>query len=127
MPTEITSIVGTKYAFKVFMDKFNATKLLPVFNVLRMSADPDTIKSLQEATTPAKVLTIQHKYHIHRLVIYNSILFDDLVVTLIILFEQPDNEDTSQSVPNVVPFVSFVLVNCLLTFQSCVEEYNPSH
>ncbi|PWA85368.1 nucleic acid-binding, OB-fold protein [Artemisia annua] len=54
VPPEITSIIGTKYAFKVFMDKFNATKLLPVFNVKSMSADPQIIASLQAATTPAK-------------------------------------------------------------------------
>ena len=57
MPPEITSIIGTKYAFKVFMDKFNATKLLPVFNVLRMSVDPKIIESLQASATPVKVLT----------------------------------------------------------------------
>ena len=55
MPLEITKIVGTKFAFKVFMDKFNATKLLPVFNVLRMSADPAIIESLHAAKTPVKV------------------------------------------------------------------------
>ncbi|PWA59029.1 replication protein A 70 kDa DNA-binding subunit B [Artemisia annua] len=49
VPPEITKIVGTKFAFKVFMDKFNATKLLPVFNVLRMSADPAIIESLHAA------------------------------------------------------------------------------
>ncbi|PWA67226.1 replication protein A 70 kDa DNA-binding subunit B [Artemisia annua] len=54
VPPEITSIIGTKYAFKVFMDKFNATKLLPVFNVKSMSVDPQIIASLQAATTPAK-------------------------------------------------------------------------
>ncbi|PWA91999.1 nucleic acid-binding, OB-fold, Replication protein A, OB domain protein [Artemisia annua] len=54
VPPEITKIVGTKFAFKVFMDKFNATKLLPVFNVLRMSADPAIIESLHAAETPVK-------------------------------------------------------------------------
>ncbi|PWA84923.1 replication protein A 70 kDa DNA-binding subunit B [Artemisia annua] len=54
VPPEITKIVGTKFAFKVFMDKFNATKLLPLFNVIRMSADPAIIESLHAAETPVK-------------------------------------------------------------------------
>ena len=61
MPPEITKIVGTKFAFKVFMDKFNSTKLLPVFNVLRMSADPTIIESLHAAETPVKVTIYFHK------------------------------------------------------------------
>jgi hypothetical protein len=59
VPPEITKVIGTKFAFKVFMDKFNATKLLPVFNVLRMSADPEIIESLHAAETPVKVITNQ--------------------------------------------------------------------
>ncbi|PWA71523.1 replication protein A 70 kDa DNA-binding subunit B [Artemisia annua] len=54
VPPEITKIVGTKYAFKIFMDKFNSTKLLPVFNVMRMSADKEIIETLHASATPFK-------------------------------------------------------------------------
>lgn len=58
VPPEITKIVGTKFAFKIFMDKFNATKLLPVFNVMRMSADKEIIETLHANATPIKVVIL---------------------------------------------------------------------
>ncbi|PWA50648.1 replication protein A 70 kDa DNA-binding subunit B [Artemisia annua] len=45
-----------KYA-KVVMDSYNAKKLLPVFNVMRMSADKEIIESLQASATPIKQQT----------------------------------------------------------------------
>ncbi|PWA71253.1 replication protein A 70 kDa DNA-binding subunit B [Artemisia annua] len=57
VPPEIKSIVGKKLAFKVVMDSYNAKKLLPVFNVMRMSADKEIIESLQASATPIKQQT----------------------------------------------------------------------
>ena len=62
VPPEITKIIGTKYAFKIFMDKFNSTKLLPVFNVIRMSADKEIIDTLHANATPLKVQIDQTLY-----------------------------------------------------------------
>ncbi|GKB90417.1 retrotransposon protein, putative, ty1-copia subclass, partial [Tanacetum coccineum] len=53
-PSEITSLIGTKYAFKVAIDDYNAKKLLPVFNVLRLSNDPDIINSIIPCATLVK-------------------------------------------------------------------------
>lgn len=103
MPPEITKIVGTKFAFKVFMDKFNATKLLPVFNVLRMSADPAIIESLHAAETPVKV-TI----YLFHLLTYILFIIQHFSLTELSLIQQTDNEATSGCVPVVSPFVSFV-------------------
>ena len=88
------------------MDKFNATKLLPVFNVLRMSSDPQIIESLESSTTPAKVLTHYNNYHmIFLLFIHISWMVS---YTLIIMFAQPDNEGTSHINKTVTPFVSLI-------------------
>ncbi|PWA50531.1 nucleic acid-binding, OB-fold protein [Artemisia annua] len=54
VPPEIKSIVGSKFSFKVVMDSYNSKKLLPVFNVMRMSADKEIIESLQASATPIK-------------------------------------------------------------------------
>ncbi|GJV17764.1 replication protein A 70 kDa DNA-binding subunit B [Tanacetum coccineum] len=53
-PTEILALIGKRFAFKVAIDEFNAKKLLPVFNVLRFSGDPDIIDSLIVSATPNK-------------------------------------------------------------------------
>ncbi|GJT31625.1 replication protein A 70 kDa DNA-binding subunit B [Tanacetum coccineum] len=53
-PSEITSLIGTKYTFKVVIDDYNAKKPLPVFNVLRLSNDPDIINSIISCATPVK-------------------------------------------------------------------------
>ncbi|GJS07914.1 hypothetical protein Tco_0364710 [Tanacetum coccineum] len=52
--SEITSLIGTKYAFKVVIDDYNAKKLLPVFSVLSLSNDPDIINSIIPCATPVK-------------------------------------------------------------------------
>ena len=48
-------IVDKKYVFKVSIDEYNIKKLMPVFNVLRMSNDPDIIQSVITTATPVKV------------------------------------------------------------------------
>ena len=75
MLPEITKIVGTKFAFKIFMDKFNATKLLPVFNVMRMSADNQIIETLHANATPVKVL-ILYLFELHLSKLRMSIIMD---------------------------------------------------
>ena len=50
------------------MDKFNATKLLPVFNVMRMSANTQIIETLHANATPVKVLILmQFELHLSKL------------------------------------------------------------
>ena len=49
-------IVDKKYVFKVSIDEYNIKKLMPVFNVLRMSNDPDIIQSVCATATPGKVI-----------------------------------------------------------------------
>ncbi|GJZ28321.1 hypothetical protein Tco_0572968 [Tanacetum coccineum] len=56
LPTEITTLIGKKYAFKVFIDDYNLKKLLPVFTMLRLSDDPEILDSIRLAITPIKVL-----------------------------------------------------------------------
>ncbi|GJR91549.1 hypothetical protein Tco_0215560 [Tanacetum coccineum] len=51
-PLEITSLIGTKYAFKVVIEDYNAKKLLHVFNVLRLSNDSDIINSIIPFVAP---------------------------------------------------------------------------
>ncbi|GJZ11299.1 replication protein A 70 kDa DNA-binding subunit B [Tanacetum coccineum] len=58
-PTEITALVGKRYAFKVSIDEYNAKKLLPVFTVLRLSDDPQIIESIRPMATPTKDLESQ--------------------------------------------------------------------
>ncbi|PWA95176.1 nucleic acid-binding, OB-fold protein [Artemisia annua] len=53
-PKEITNLVGKKYAFKVAIDQVNAKKLLPVFTVLRLTADAEIINSIVVTATPVK-------------------------------------------------------------------------
>nr|GEU65752.1 replication protein A 70 kDa DNA-binding subunit B [Tanacetum cinerariifolium] len=43
LPSEITTLIGKKYAFKVSIDEYNIKKLLPVFIVLRLSDDPEIL------------------------------------------------------------------------------------
>ncbi|GJZ18393.1 replication protein A 70 kDa DNA-binding subunit B [Tanacetum coccineum] len=57
LPTEITVLIGKKYAFKVFIDDYNLKKLLPVFTVLRLSDDPEILDSIRLAVTPIKMDT----------------------------------------------------------------------
>ena len=49
------AIVDKKFVFKVSIDEYNIKKLMPVFNVLRMSNDPDIIQSVITTATPVKV------------------------------------------------------------------------
>ncbi|GKB84782.1 phloem protein 2-like protein [Tanacetum coccineum] len=49
-PTEITTLLGKRYAFKVSIDEFNIQKLLPVFTVLRLSND----YAIRLSPTPSK-------------------------------------------------------------------------
>ncbi|GKF55196.1 hypothetical protein Tco_0165536, partial [Tanacetum coccineum] len=53
-PTEITALVGKKYAFKVSIDEYNKKKMLPVFTVLHLSGDPDIIESIRPTAAPTK-------------------------------------------------------------------------
>nr|GEU68754.1 hypothetical protein [Tanacetum cinerariifolium] len=58
LPTEISALIGKKYAFKVSIDEYNLKKLLPVFTVLRLSNDPVRLfvtpsKMDREATSSA--------------------------------------------------------------------------
>ena len=48
-------MVDKKFVLKVSIDGKNKEKIMPVFNVLRLANDPDIIKSVCEAATPAKV------------------------------------------------------------------------
>ncbi|GJZ19655.1 replication protein A 70 kDa DNA-binding subunit B [Tanacetum coccineum] len=57
LPTEITSLIGKKYAFKVSIDEYNVKKLLPVFTVLRLSDDPEILASIRLSVTPSKMDT----------------------------------------------------------------------
>nr|GEX49956.1 replication protein A 70 kDa DNA-binding subunit B [Tanacetum cinerariifolium] len=54
IPTEITNLIGNKYAFKVSIDDYNVKKLLPVFTVLRFSNDQEIINSVLACVTPIK-------------------------------------------------------------------------
>ena len=49
-------IVDKTFVLKVSIDAKNKEKLMPVFNVLRLSNDPDMIKSVCSASTPGKVI-----------------------------------------------------------------------
>ncbi|PWA71913.1 replication protein A 70 kDa DNA-binding subunit B [Artemisia annua] len=53
-PTEIMEMVDKKFVFKVSIDGKNKEKVMPVFNVLRLSNDPDIIESVCAAATPSK-------------------------------------------------------------------------
>ncbi|GKB20951.1 replication protein A 70 kDa DNA-binding subunit B [Tanacetum coccineum] len=53
-PTEITALVGKKYAFKVSINDYNVKKMLPIFTVLRLSGDPEIIESIRPLATPTK-------------------------------------------------------------------------
>nr|GEV00798.1 RNA-directed DNA polymerase, eukaryota [Tanacetum cinerariifolium] len=54
IPTEITNLIGNKYAFKVAIDDYNVKKLLPVFIVLHFSNDQEIINSVLACATPIK-------------------------------------------------------------------------
>nr|GFC83188.1 replication protein A 70 kDa DNA-binding subunit B [Tanacetum cinerariifolium] len=54
IPTEITNLIGNKYAFKVAIDDYNVKKLLPVFTVLRFSNNREIINSVLACATPIK-------------------------------------------------------------------------
>lgn len=49
-------MVDKKFVFKVSIDGKNKEKVMHVFNVLRLSNDPDIIQSVCAAATPAKVI-----------------------------------------------------------------------
>ncbi|PWA48630.1 replication protein A 70 kDa DNA-binding subunit B [Artemisia annua] len=53
-PKEITELVGKRFAFKVSIDEYNQKKMLPVFTVLRLSADVDILSALTSSVTPMK-------------------------------------------------------------------------
>ncbi|PWA52086.1 replication protein A 70 kDa DNA-binding subunit B [Artemisia annua] len=53
-PKEITELVGKRLAFKVSIDEYNQKKMLPVFTVLRLSADVDILSALTSSVTPMK-------------------------------------------------------------------------
>nr|GEX33403.1 replication protein A 70 kDa DNA-binding subunit B [Tanacetum cinerariifolium] len=55
-PTEITTLVGKKIAFKVSIDEYNVKKLLQVFTILHLSGDPEIIESILPSFTPTKDL-----------------------------------------------------------------------
>nr|GEX07072.1 hypothetical protein [Tanacetum cinerariifolium] len=59
IPTEITNLIGNKYAFKVATDDYNVKKLLPVFIVLRFSNDQEIINSVLACAIPIKDLESQ--------------------------------------------------------------------
>nr|GEU98770.1 replication protein A 70 kDa DNA-binding subunit B [Tanacetum cinerariifolium] len=54
IPTEITNLIGNKYAFNVAIDDNNIKKLLHVFIVLRFSNDQEIINSVIACATPIK-------------------------------------------------------------------------
>ncbi|GJS46389.1 replication protein A 70 kDa DNA-binding subunit B [Tanacetum coccineum] len=55
LPTEITSLISKKYAFKVSIDEYNVKKLLPLFTVLRLSDDLEILASIRLSVTPSKM------------------------------------------------------------------------
>nr|GEX94289.1 replication protein A 70 kDa DNA-binding subunit B [Tanacetum cinerariifolium] len=59
IPTEITNLIGNKYAFKLAIDDYNVKKLLHVFTVLRFSNDQEIINSVLACATPIKDLESQ--------------------------------------------------------------------
>ncbi|GKD87181.1 hypothetical protein Tco_1358335, partial [Tanacetum coccineum] len=59
LPTEITSLISKKYAFKVSIDEYNVKKLLPLFTVLRLSDDLEILASIRLSVTPSKDLESQ--------------------------------------------------------------------
>nr|GEY83129.1 hypothetical protein [Tanacetum cinerariifolium] len=59
IPTEITDLIGNKYAFKVAIDDYNVKKLLHVFTVLHFSNDQEIINSVLACATPIKDLESQ--------------------------------------------------------------------
>ena len=78
-PTEITNLVGKKYAFKVSIDEVNAKKLLPVFTVLRLTDDADILNSVVAIATPSKVgipRIVSYNEHsiIHHVVVFKTCL-----------------------------------------------------
>ena len=80
-PTEITNLVGKKYAFKVSIDEVNAKKLLPVFTVLRLTDDADILNSVVAIATPSKVLILRHFFYnaysiIEHVVVFNTYLLN---------------------------------------------------
>ena len=58
-------MVDKKFVLKVSIDGKNKKKLMPVFNVLRLSNDPDIIKSVCATATPVKVI-FKHISPMHR-------------------------------------------------------------
>nr|GEZ51558.1 replication protein A 70 kDa DNA-binding subunit B [Tanacetum cinerariifolium] len=54
IPTEITNLIGNKYAFKVAVDDYNVKKLLLVFTVLFFSNDQEIINYVLACATPIK-------------------------------------------------------------------------
>nr|GFA00854.1 replication protein A 70 kDa DNA-binding subunit B [Tanacetum cinerariifolium] len=61
IPTEITNLIGNKYAFKVAINDYNVKKLLPVFIVLRFSNDQEIINSVLACATPIKLQVTQSR------------------------------------------------------------------
>ncbi|GKA49625.1 hypothetical protein Tco_0742698 [Tanacetum coccineum] len=59
LPTEITSLISKKYAFKVSIDEYNVKKLLPLFTVLRLFDDLEILASIRLSVTPSKDLESQ--------------------------------------------------------------------
>nr|GEV59532.1 replication protein A 70 kDa DNA-binding subunit B [Tanacetum cinerariifolium] len=59
IPTEITNLIGNKYAFKVATDDYNVKKLLPFCIVLRFLNDQEIINSVLACATPIKDLESQ--------------------------------------------------------------------
>ncbi|GJZ89051.1 replication protein A 70 kDa DNA-binding subunit B [Tanacetum coccineum] len=57
LSSEITALIGKKYAFKVSIDEYKVKKLLPVFIVLRLSDDPEILDSICMNVTPSKMDT----------------------------------------------------------------------
>ncbi|PWA36107.1 nucleic acid-binding, OB-fold protein [Artemisia annua] len=53
-PPEIMEMVDKKFVFKVSIDGKNKEKVMPIFNVFRLSNDPDIIQYVCAAATPAK-------------------------------------------------------------------------
>ncbi|GKB85051.1 hypothetical protein Tco_0957323 [Tanacetum coccineum] len=53
--TEITTLVGKKYAFKVSIYAYNVKKMLPVFTVLRLFDDHEIIDPYPPSATLTKI------------------------------------------------------------------------
>ncbi|GJT41602.1 replication protein A 70 kDa DNA-binding subunit B [Tanacetum coccineum] len=97
-PTEILALIGKRFAFKVAIDEFNAKKLLPVFNVLRFSGDPDIIDSLIVSATPNKAAA-DESFPTKILALIDII--DSLIVSA--TPNKPENEATSAKLLAITP------------------------